>query len=390
MTKLKILMVLLLVAIAFSGEAQVRRRSMIRGQPGNADAFYYQWYGALSFNGSNYASSTNGPGTPPTQPWTFEVSFRVSDSSCATQFLAGQVGSWTNAASKGWMVTTLGSTGVAFWANGSLYGIAGTSSNLFDGAWHHWGYTKVPFGNCFFWLDGIKTSVGSVGAPTITIVSSNIFIGGFSNEVTTAGITNFLGSISMMGLSAMARYSYTPFPSPFCGWSDAGSKFLYVFQEGTGTSVADQTASHYDLTLKGNPLPTWVNGRCNFNCGKCNAGQPKVVISNSAGDGYAGCNHPSYLDVDGTYGGSEGDELFYCNATGYHWFLGVNYGQLDITYTATPGLYTVKTYNSMAGCGDTYNNVALTCNKGVFCGTHNLGPGAYGETCTITFATPCS
>lgn len=115
-------------------------------------------------------------------------------------------------------------------------------------------------------------------------------------------------------------------------------------------------------------------------CATCNAGQPNVTISNFVDPGYPYCTGIP----DGTYGDQYSDP-FYCDSAGWHWFFGVNYGYLTVTTTATPGLYSVTVYNEYCGGGDTYNNVALSCNNGNLCGSYALTGSVWGTTCNMTF-----
>ena len=216
---------------------------------------------ALSFNGSNYASSTNGPATLSSGTFggafTLEIIFKNTSSACATQFLAGQVGSWTNNA--GWMLTSLGTNAIAEWTNGAIFATCTTTSNLFDGAWHHFACENVPHGAANYSFDGKITP--QVGIPVWSITSSNIFVGGFSNEVATAGVTNWFGTVSAFRMSGGSRYA-ADFTPPTCFTNDGSTRALYTFTNNTGTVVSDMSTYGCDLFLKGNPVPVWTTGAC--------------------------------------------------------------------------------------------------------------------------------
>jgi hypothetical protein len=215
---------------------------------------------ALSFNGSNYASSTNGPGTLSSGAFggsfTIEAVFKNTSSICATQFIAGQVGSWGS--SKGWMLTSLGTNAIAEWTNGVIFNTCTTTSNLFDGAWHHFAWVNVPHATTAYFIDGKKTSQG---IPTWSITNSNIFIGGFSNEVVTAGVTNWFGTVSVFRMSGSPYYTADFTPST-CLTNDGAVRALYTFTNNTGTVVSDMSTYGCDLFLKGNSVPVWTTGAC--------------------------------------------------------------------------------------------------------------------------------
>ena len=96
---------------------------------------------------------------------------------------------------------------------------------------------------------GIGTATGSIAGGGLPLV-----IGGNSELFQLTD-----GTVDEVRISRSVRYT-SNFTPARTFTVDANTVAYYQLNEGTGTTAHDSTALH-NGTLKGNPLPSWVQGR---------------------------------------------------------------------------------------------------------------------------------
>jgi hypothetical protein len=135
-----------------------------------------------------------------------------------------------------------------------------------DGRWHHAALTWDGTRRRLF-QDGIKVAEDRPGPWTPTTCQFRIgAIANIDQELfyygamrSTQPLAYFDGTIAEVRLSNTDRYCGQNF-TPKTGFAvDANTVGYWKLNEGSGTTIRDQTGHGHTGKLVGNPLPRWIN-----------------------------------------------------------------------------------------------------------------------------------
>lgn len=123
--------------------------------------------------------------------------------------------------------------------------------SLNDGNWHH---------VALVWDGATLTGYVDGSSVVSTAIGGNLSGGHLDINIGRDSEGRYFpGVIDEVRISNIARYA-TNFTPRTNFSADPNTVAYWKFNEGTGTSVGDQTGNH-NGTLQGNPPPVWVNGR---------------------------------------------------------------------------------------------------------------------------------
>lgn len=122
-----------------------------------------------------------------------------------------------------------------------------TASSYCDGNWHHIAVT-FDTSTLYLYIDGTRISTKST---TLNTSSSNLYL---ASDVAPGGY--YTGSLDEVRISDTARWTGVSFTVQTGPYSvDGNTIALYHINEGTGTTLNDET-SNYDMTTQN--TPTWT------------------------------------------------------------------------------------------------------------------------------------
>ena len=149
-----------------------------------------------------------------------------------------------------------GNPGLYVSAGGSNIFLHDFSPDIRDGKWHHWVITYNPTGTTTtFYIDNTSlTSTGTGFSGTLSI-ASNVYIGGENGAslYTSARIDEFVfyDTYTLTTTDIADIYYRGIYPS-------ATKRFWYKFDEGSGTSATDSSATQSAGTITGATYSTDV------------------------------------------------------------------------------------------------------------------------------------
>lgn len=167
---------------------------------------------------------------------------------------------WVNGANTG-MVLFLQSTGAVCanlrGAGGSRVDIA-TSYNAVGRDWTHVAMTVNRHGNMTIFVNGVQLTSASIAASTGTLYASYDYMLG--NDGTGAYQSKFNGAMDEVRIWKGIR-TQQQIQQNMCrrvNGSDSNLVAYYRLDEGTGSTVYDQTANHANGTIVGRVSNTWI------------------------------------------------------------------------------------------------------------------------------------
>ena len=212
------------------------------------------------------------------------------------------------------------------------------------GTWLHCALVGTG-SNYYLYLNGTRVATAAQGGTISGLADVPILVGDLDDSNET-----FNGVIDELRISNVARYTAATYTVPNAAFAvDANTLGLWHFDEGTGTTTADETANGSAGTLLNGPV--WVAG-CPFGGGTVN--QPPVVnltspVNGSTYTAPAGITlTATATDADGTiaavrfYSGTTLLNLDSASPYTYTW-TGVSSGTYQLYATATDNQGAVST-----------------------------------------------